>query len=206
VGSSPPAIPAPAAAPSTSDRILDAALTCVARVGSAKTALDDIAREAGCSRATLYRHFPGKHQLLAAAVAREADRACAALVAQAAAAPTLADAAATVVCEGVRTLVRHRALQFVVAVEPEAILPHISFDHGDAFLAEAATRLAPAFAPYLPPERAARLAEWLVRLGISYLCSPESAEMLDPARVRSLVDDFVLPGFTRPAVTQGVLA
>ena len=53
-------------------RLLDAACTCIARVGVAKTTLDDVAREAGCSRATLYRYFPGKQQLLGALVAREA--------------------------------------------------------------------------------------------------------------------------------------
>ena len=47
-------------------RVLDAALTCVARVGLAKTTLDDVAREAGCARATVYRCFSGKQQLLAA--------------------------------------------------------------------------------------------------------------------------------------------
>ena len=55
--------------------ILDAALACIARVGLAKTTLDDVAREAGCARATVYRCFPGKQQLLGALVDREARRA-----------------------------------------------------------------------------------------------------------------------------------
>ena len=41
-------------------RIRDAALVCIGRFGLAKTTVDDIAREAGCSRATLYRYFDGK--------------------------------------------------------------------------------------------------------------------------------------------------
>ena len=40
-------------------RIVDATLRCVGRWGLAKTTLDDVAREAGCSRATVYRLFPG---------------------------------------------------------------------------------------------------------------------------------------------------
>ena len=44
---------------STRVRIVDAALRCLARQGIAKTTVDDIAREAGLSRATLYRAFPG---------------------------------------------------------------------------------------------------------------------------------------------------
>ena len=49
--------------------MLDAARTCVARVGIAKTTLDDVAREAGCARATVYRNFAGKQDLLQAMVA-----------------------------------------------------------------------------------------------------------------------------------------
>ncbi len=52
-------------------RVLDAALTCVGRVGLAKTTLDDVAREAGCARATVYRCFANKQQLLVALVGRE---------------------------------------------------------------------------------------------------------------------------------------
>ena len=47
-------------------RIVDAALRCLARQGTAKTTVDDIAREAGLSRATLYRTFSdGKDGVLA---------------------------------------------------------------------------------------------------------------------------------------------
>ena len=41
------------------ERVVAGTLRCVARWGVAKTTLDDIAREAGCSRATIYRTFPG---------------------------------------------------------------------------------------------------------------------------------------------------
>ena len=39
------------------DRIVEAAVRCVLRWGVAKTGLGDIAREAGCSRQTIYNHF-----------------------------------------------------------------------------------------------------------------------------------------------------
>ena len=56
-------------------RVLDATLRCVARWGVAKTTLDDVAREAGCSRATVYRAFPGgKEALLEALARREVSR------------------------------------------------------------------------------------------------------------------------------------
>ncbi|MGQ0825953.1 MAG: TetR/AcrR family transcriptional regulator [Actinomycetota bacterium] len=188
----------PRQVPESRDRVLEAFLACVARVGFTKTTLDDVAREAGCARATVYRHFPGKHSVLVAAIAREADAMGAAVTAAAAAAPTLADAVLAAVDTGARRLLDHAALANVIAVEPEIVLPHISFAGGDALLAEAATRVAPAFAPFLTPPLAPRLAEWVVRIAMSYLCSPDAAELFDGVRMRALVEDFVLPGFTRP--------
>ena len=49
---------APSDAP-LEQRILAATIRCVSRWGVGKTTLDDIAREAGCSRATIYRVVPG---------------------------------------------------------------------------------------------------------------------------------------------------
>ena len=51
------------------NEILDATAACIARFGLGKTTLDDVAKAAGCSRATVYRLFPGKQQLLGAYVA-----------------------------------------------------------------------------------------------------------------------------------------
>ena len=47
------------AADELEQRMVAAAIRCVSRWGLAKTSLDDIAREAGASRATAYRVFPG---------------------------------------------------------------------------------------------------------------------------------------------------
>ncbi|MDX1385255.1 MAG: TetR/AcrR family transcriptional regulator [Thermoanaerobaculia bacterium] len=47
-------------------RILEAASQCFARLGFAKTTVEDIAREAGVSKGLLYVHFEGKEGLLEA--------------------------------------------------------------------------------------------------------------------------------------------
>src|SRR3954471_14382319 len=58
------------ARPTGRDRILEATCACVARYGLAKTTVEDAAREAGLSRATVYRYFPGgKDQLIAEVIA-----------------------------------------------------------------------------------------------------------------------------------------
>ena len=76
----------------TEQRLLEATLVCLARHGIAKTTLDDVAREAGVSRATLYRYFPGKQALLSAAVTAEAARIAATVDAAGAQARDLEDA------------------------------------------------------------------------------------------------------------------
>ncbi|HEX4775315.1 MAG TPA: helix-turn-helix domain-containing protein, partial [Acidimicrobiia bacterium] len=73
-------------------RAIDAVMRCIARYGVSKTTLDDVAREAGCARATLYRYFPNKSQLLRVAVAAEVAALATELEEIASAAPSLDDA------------------------------------------------------------------------------------------------------------------
>jgi AcrR family transcriptional regulator len=55
------------------DRLIDAAEACFSRFGVSKTTLEDIASEAGVSRATVYRYFDGgRDEIILAVVLREA--------------------------------------------------------------------------------------------------------------------------------------
>jgi AcrR family transcriptional regulator len=183
-------------------RILDAASTCIGRVGLAKTTLDDVAREAGCARATVYRCFPNKQQLLSALVAREVGALRDAVVSAAASNEALGDAITTVVTTAVGALRRHPALAFVSTHEPELLLPFLAFEREDAVLRTAAALVAPAYTRFLNDVDAIRLGEWIARITLSYLFSPsESFDIGDAGHVRALVDDFVLPGFVN---SQGV--
>lgn len=49
--------------PPNAERIFEAAQECFARYGFQKTSMEDIAREAGLSRRSVYRHFPDKAAL-----------------------------------------------------------------------------------------------------------------------------------------------
>jgi AcrR family transcriptional regulator len=51
----------------TSDRIVEAALTVLARYGPQKLSMSDVGRQAGVSRGTLYRYFKNKTDILEAA-------------------------------------------------------------------------------------------------------------------------------------------
>ncbi len=56
------------------DRILDAAESLMGRLGYQKMTMDDIAREAGIGRRTIYLHFPGKHATALATIDRIVER------------------------------------------------------------------------------------------------------------------------------------
>ena len=55
-------------------RLLDAAEACFAQFGLRKTTMEDVARGAGMSRASVYRHFENRDDLLMGVVEREAHR------------------------------------------------------------------------------------------------------------------------------------
>ncbi len=175
-------------------RAVEALLACVARQGLRKTTLDDVAREAGCSRATLYRYFASKQAVLEAALVSEGDRVAAEVRAASAEADTLEDALVAVLVTAGRELLHHPALTFVAAVEPERLLPHLCFAGGDRFLASAGAALAPALERFVGPERADRAGEWVARVGVSLLTSPNPPVALDdePA-VAAYVPEFILP-------------
>lgn len=56
------------ATPETRQRILDAAIRCVQQWGIDKTSLNDIAREAGVTRPTVYNHFANRDAVVQAAL------------------------------------------------------------------------------------------------------------------------------------------
>ena len=56
------------------EKILDAAGELFAEHGIGAVSMGDVARAAGCSRATLYRYFADRHELHVAYVHREARR------------------------------------------------------------------------------------------------------------------------------------
>jgi AcrR family transcriptional regulator len=187
------ATPVGAAGTEVRERIIAASLRCVARFGLTKLTLDDVAREAGCSRATVYRYFSNKAALFSAVVASETDRMCRGLDEAVDGAATLEDLVTAATAYGARELSRHEALQFLLRVEPEAVLPYVCFSGAERMLAHVAAALAPHLGRFLPPTEAARVGEWIGRVFLSYGFEvPFAGE----AEIIALVRDFVLPGLT----------
>jgi AcrR family transcriptional regulator len=175
-------------------RMLDATMTCLARFGVAKTTIDDVAREAGCSRASVYRYYANRNTLVLAAVDREIAELTAAVVAAGRAADTFEDAIVAMFVTAARRITAHEALQRALDLEPEVILPWLSFEGADRLFAEATDRFAPALTRFLPADRAPRAAEWCTRVLLAYL-HPDRAPMstTDEDAVRALVRAHVIP-------------
>ncbi len=174
-------------------RAVAATLTCIARHGLAKTTIDDIAREAGCSRASLYRYFGGRAELVAVAVQAEAARITEQLRAAADAAESLEDVLVALVSTAAHELGEHPALRFVADFEPERLLPHLTFSGGDRFLARARDAIAPSLERFVPGQ-AERAAEWIARVGLTlWLCPSGPVSIADPEHLRAYLRAFVVP-------------
>lgn len=195
-----------AALPTPEERITAAALRCIARWGAAKTTLDDVAREAGVSRATVYRVFPGGKDGLMDAVARaEVGRFFTSLAAAMSTATTLEDTLVLGMTEAGRRILGHEALRFLMAHEPETVLSRLAFAKLDEVLAAAATMAAPYLGRWLPADDARAAAEWAARLVLSYACTPggSTVDITSEASVRRLVRTFVLPGLVASPRSKG---
>ena len=175
-------------------RITAGALVCIARWGMAKTTLDDIAREAGCSRATIYRLYPGgKQAVLLATGEAELARILHELSGALDRTRTLSELLVVAVCESVRAIRHHPALQYLIEHEPGEVLAHVSFDELDPLLEVATAFGTPYLARHLDPLTAATTAEWVTRLIVSYGIEP-AHDLTDPQVATRLVETFVLPG------------
>ena len=65
---------APADTTAARERLLDSAEACIERFGLSKTTVEDIARDAKVSRATIYRYFDNRDELILAVVLRSLGR------------------------------------------------------------------------------------------------------------------------------------
>jgi AcrR family transcriptional regulator len=177
-------------------RIIDGTLACLARHGTAKTTVDDIARQSGVSRATVYRAFPGgRDEILGAVVDTEMARLFSALGVCLGNAGDLTTALVGGIVEASSRLRDHAALHFLVEHEPGIILGHLAFDESDRLLGTASRFTAPFLARWMSPDEAERVAEWAARIVLSYAISPSSRlDTCNEVDATRLVTTFMLPG------------
>ena len=107
----------------TPTRILDAAVRCAGKIGLGRVTVEDIAKEAGLARVTLYSHFSTKEEILRAALLRELGAFLTALESELARHDDPQMRVVETIVVAVRTLRSHEVVQHLLRVEPELLLP-----------------------------------------------------------------------------------
>lgn len=185
----------------SADRLLAATFACVARYGIAKTTVEDVARESGVSRATVYRQFPGgKDQLVNETIRWESTRFFADLTAAIEHAPDFETTLEQAIVFAHAALAQHAVFQKVLETEPDLLLPALSVDDSRirsliaaflrAHLEPEVDRLAPGLTVEL-------VADHVSRLLLSFFSADGSWDLADPEQVKVLVRSELLAGVFR---------
>jgi len=177
-------------------RIIEAAYACLARDGVGDTTVEGIVREAGVSRATVYRAFPGgRAELVSTAVAHAVVEFFAGLrsdIGDVADVTTLLEVG---LVAARRRLDDHEVLQRALEAEAGRIVPELAEIMPvvvDLLAAELAGRLRTE--RLRPGVEIAEAADLLARLALSLIGTPGDWDMDDPAAVRRLVRGQLLAG------------
>jgi AcrR family transcriptional regulator len=182
----------PAASP-TRDRILDATTAAMVRHGLAKLSLEDVAKEAGMSRQTVYRYFGSKDALVTATILREEQALLAQMAEAVHAHADLRPAMEAAIVTGLEAARNHPLLDRLLTDEPASLLPFLTTGAGPVlsaaqpFIAE----LLEERLPHVSPVILRRVADATTRLFISYAINPPDDDIDDVAA--GLVD-LVLNG------------
>jgi AcrR family transcriptional regulator len=168
------------------DRILDAAEELYTQRDQASIVMNEIARAAGCSRATLYRYFDSREALRTAYVHRETHRLSRAIAERIAGIEDPRERLIASMTAALRMVRESPALSSWFATTRPPIGGEL------AGHSEVITALAAAFVNSLGPEDPAvveRRARWVVRVLTSLLMFPGH----DEADERAMLEEFVVP-------------
>lgn len=178
-------------------RVLDAAKSCCEKWGLAKVTIDDIANEAGVSRASLYRLFPGGKEVLFEALRlQELTDFFTRLSGHIDGADGLEELLVRTVVAATRELHEDQHLALMLASEPGDTLGQLTVEGLPRIMRVATVFLVPFVDPYLPRRESAALVELLSRLVISYFLAPsDHVDLGDPESARTFINTFILPAF-----------
>jgi len=182
------------------DRLLAATYQCVMRFGLGKTTIEDVVKESGLSRATIYRQFPGgRDELLLETVGWELANYFNALADHVRDAPDLEQLFEQGLVFAHRSVTEHLVLRKILDTEPERLLPLLTVES-----AKTLPFIADFLHPYLvreaeqgrlrPDVEIDRAAEYLARAILSLINAAGRWDLDDPAQVRELVRGELLGG------------
>jgi AcrR family transcriptional regulator len=176
----------------TRQRILDAALTVMSRYGLSRLALEDVAREAGVSRQTVYRYVGSRDGLINDTILREEEAFFDRMREAAAAHEQLRPALEATIAAALVTAREHPLLDRLLATEPQALLPFLTDGSGPVLSAArpVVIELLGRYVPHLGQDDLERVADAASRLIVSYAISPghEPVESLSVGLAAMLVD------------------
>ncbi len=182
------------------DRILDAAVETAASHGLARLSVGDVAKRAGLSRQTLYKHFPSREVLVADAVLREAGRIVEQVIEAADAHESPQDSVQAAIVTTLRLTREHPLLDRLVRTEPEALLPLLVGDSTVAVAVRAVVeQITARKLPDVPPADQRRAADLLSRVLISYAISPPDDDPEEMARFMAAMVVAPIPDPTPPS-------
>ncbi|MFI2336395.1 TetR/AcrR family transcriptional regulator [Nocardia rhamnosiphila] len=183
--------------------ILAAAESCFARYGITKTTMEDVARAASVSRATVYRYFSDRDSLVAESVTRRARANMGPARAYIARWPSIEEKLVEGICEDIRKGMLDPMMHRLVSPAEMILSTQLLTDSGRAVeltyeLWEPILATAQRTGE-IPPELDLRLVcEWISEIEIMYISrSAEEAGSLD--RIREKVRTFVLPALVTGA-------
>jgi AcrR family transcriptional regulator len=181
--------------PVDDDLILDAAVDELRDYGLKRTSVDNVARRAGLSRATVYRRFENKNVLVQAALVRESARFFGEIVAAIGPLPTAEERLVEGFVVGLRKVRTDALLTRLLISDPDELVPYLTL-RGAGVIAAASEFLVSQYAAV--GGRMARdprvLAEMLVRLAISFTLTPDGSVAVDDDNaVRDFARGYLVP-------------
>ncbi|NKQ56758.1 TetR/AcrR family transcriptional regulator [Amycolatopsis sp. K13G38] len=188
-------------APGLVEKVLTAADECFEHYGIAKTTMEDVARAAGISRATLYRYFADRESLLTALVRRRARVNMKTARAYLKRRPTIEARIADGIVRNVRRGKHDPLMRLLVSPEQMALATKLLEGTGLANeltreLWEPVLREAQQAGEIAPEVDVVELCEWIAHLEIMFISQVEDSPEAF-AWVRRMVERFVVPALTR---------
>lgn len=174
--------------------VLDAVAACVLRFGWDKVTMDDICAEAGVSRATVYRMFPGGRDVLFEALrVRELSDFFTVMTERVSGADSLEELLVRCVLVAHAELVADQHLATMLATSPGETLGDLTVNGLPRIVRVATSFIVPLATAFLPAERAEEMVEVMTRLVISFYLAPSSAiDFSSDEDVRRFVRSYLL--------------
>jgi len=177
----------------TTQRIRQAALHCLGRLGFQRCNMSDIAREAEITRPTLYKYFKNKNEVLFAAIDHEAFEFAMAVVAHARSFNTIEARICETIIYVVREMPRTPYLSLVLTDDTANPLKERAFsDEATLVFSEMTAEPLIEIAPALK-DQGVEITEVMSRFAISLILFPGDY-LHDDEKLRALIERRILPG------------